>query len=637
MNRPVRYLRWDGTQDPFGGDLPATEIIDEIAEDVLEGWPLDLAMRRMLERGIRGRGLRDMRQRLQRLRERQRASDPLARYRERLQEILETEKGALAASTDESARFREFELEDLPPDLPHRLAALANYEWESPTAQADFEKLVAELSAEILDSSFRQLSQSMQLLTAEDLAAIKDMLADLNRLMEQRATSDGPSQQEFDEFMRKHGDFFPENPATFDELLEALARRAAAGSRFLAGLSESQRSELMRLADDLLADMDLAFLMDQFGRNLRMLASDLPWDQPLQPTGEFDGLSGAMEASERAWRLEELERALGQDYAGANLDDVDLDVLRESLGPEAVADFERLRKIERLLEEAGMASSAGGRMELTPRGVRKLGERALARVFEKLSQDEVGSHDVYEAGGVDEPTGTSRPWRFGDSFRLDLRRTIENAVLRSGPGPVHLQPEDLEIAESENRSAVATVLLLDMSRSMPLRGYWLPAKRMALALHTLISTMYPEDRLSIVGFSDYAREMSPADLAQVDWEPVYGTNMEHAFDLAGRLLARQGGVARQVLLVTDGEPTAHLEGSEVYFQWPPARRTLDKTYKAAMRLARGGATLNVFMLEESPGLTAFVDRLARIVKGRVFAVAEGDVGAVVLADYVRSR
>jgi uncharacterized protein with von Willebrand factor type A (vWA) domain len=257
-------------------------------------------------------------------------------------------------------------------------------------------------------------------------------------------------------------------------------------------------------------------------------------------------------------------------------------------------------------------------------------------VFERLSVARAGSHEVAAAGGADEPTGSSRPWQFGDAFRLDLRRTLHNAVVRSGPGKdISLHPDDFEIEEAERRTSVATVLLLDMSRSMPLRGHWIPAKRMALALHTLISTTYPEDHLSIIGFSDYARTMTPADLAEVDWEPVYGTNMEHAFSMANRILSKHRDATKQVLLVTDGEPTAHLEGEHVFFHWPPVRETLEKTYKEAMRLAKSGVTMNIFMLEESPGLAHFIDRLAKIVNGRVFSGTGEQVGDLIVADYVR--
>ncbi|MGH8874889.1 MAG: vWA domain-containing protein, partial [Acidimicrobiia bacterium] len=522
-----------------------------------------------------------------------------------------------------------------------------------PEAREAFELLLDEIRRQMLEAPFGRVSGAMRSPSPEDLARPKDMLADLNRLLDQRIQGTGPSQERFDEFMAHHGDFFPENPQTFDELLEALARRAAAFSRFMASLSPEQRAELQALADEMLEDVDLAFQMDQLGRNLRAAAGSLPWDRPIDLGGEPMGLAEGLLAIERASRLEELERTLGQDYPGASLEDIDLERVREVLGEQAGRDLEQLRQIERVLEEAGVVARSGGRLELSPRGVRKLGERALARVFERLSLDQLGAHEVEAVGGGGEPTGTSRPWRFGDPFRLDIRRTVHNAVLReastrspprsrAGADPAHtgrlrLHPDDFEIEEAEQRTAVATVLLLDMSRSMPLRGHWVPAKRMALALHTLISTTYPEDHLSIVGFSDYARVMQPADLAQLDWEPVYGTNMEHAFNLAGRLLAKHRDATKQVLLVTDGEPTAHLEGEYVFFQWPPVRATFEKTYREAIRLARAGVTMNIFMLEQSPALAGFIDRLARIVHGRVFAPSGEELGDLVVRDYVTRR
>lgn len=350
------------------------------------------------------------------------------------------------------------------------------------------------------------------------------------------------------------------------------------------------------------------------------------------------GLSEGLDAIEQASRLEQLSDSLSQDYAGAALEDIDEEALRDALGNDAVRDLSRLRAIEKMLTDAGVISRSEGRLELTPRGVRKLGERALTRVFDRLSVDRPGSHETTYAGGADELTGTSRPWRFGDPFRLDLGRTVHNAVVRTGPGrDIRLHPDDFEVAEAERRTSTATVLLLDMSRSMPLRGHWEHAKRMALALHTLISTTYPEDHLEIIGFSDYARPMTPADLAEVDWEPVYGTNMEHAFNLAGRALSKHPDAARQVLLVTDGEPTAHLEGEYVFFNWPPVRETLEKTYREAMRLSRSGVTMNIFMLEQSPGLASFIERLARIVGGRVFTASGEEIGDLIVSDYVRSR
>ncbi len=640
-----RYERWDGTQDPLGADLPVDELVERLSEDLLDGRGIDESVRRMLREGMAGRfdGLDRLAERIRRLREAQARQagrpDPLGDLRRRLDEILDLERDALAEDPSEEARFAEVTLDALPDNAAERIRELREYSWRSPEARKAFDGLLDDMRRRLLDATFRRLSEGLQTTTPEEMAALKDMLADLNSMLEQHAAGTGPSPEQFDEFMERHGRFFPEGPATFEELLDALARRAAAFSRLMASLTPEQRAELQALAEDLLGDVDLAFEVDRLGANLRAVAGSLPWDQPAAMGGEPLGLAESLDALEAASRLEELERTLGQDYPGASLADVDDEALRSALGDEAVRDLARLRRIERMLEEAGVVARSGGRLRLTPRGVRKLGERALSRVFDRLTSERPGAHDVASGGGSEEPTGASRPWRFGDPFRLDLRRTLHNAVVRTGPvaGPLRLVPDDFEVAEAERRTTVSTVLLLDMSRSMPLRGHWLPAKRMALALHTLITTAYPEDRLSIVGFSDYAREMSTADLAEVDWEPVYGTNMEHAFNLAGRLLAKSPDSDKQVLLVTDGEPTAHLEGEYVFFNWPPVRETIEKTFREALRLARSGVTMNIFMLEQSPGLSAFVDRLARLVGGRVFSVPDAELGATIVGDYVRRR
>ena len=642
----VRYSGWDGSQDPWAG-LSADDLAQGLAEDVLDGWSVDDALRRLLDNGVPDRvvGLRSLRERIAQMRrahtERYGRPDPLGELRRRLEEIKDAERSALATDSGEDARFKELALEALPPNLAAQLDELRDYQWASAEARAEFEELMEELARQMLDATFSDISSAMAGMSDEARGQITDMLADLNELLEQRQLGLGPTQEQFEAFMAKHGQFFPEDPATFDDLLESLARRSMAFSRFMASLSERQRNELMDLAAGLLNDLDLAFQMDRLGGLLRSLAGSLPWDAPMELGDEPVGLGEGLEAIEAASRLEELERTLAQNYVGANLDDVDVDELRRTLGEEAGADLEALRRIERTLQEAGLISRSGGRVEMTPRGVRKLGERALTKVFERLTSGRHGGHEVAEQGGFDEPTGTSRQWRFGDPLRLDLRRTLHNAVVRGGVEQggsrpkVRLSPDDFEVEEAERRTSVATVLLLDMSRSMPLRGHWLPAKRMALALHTLVSTMYPEDKIHIVGFSDWARVMQPNDLAQVDWEPVYGTNMEHAFLLAGRLLAKHWDGSKQVLLVTDGEPTAHLEGDDVYFQWPPVRETLERTYRQAMRLASQGVTMNVFMLEQSPGLTGFVDKLARIVKGRVFTVTGDDLGDMVVRDYLK--
>jgi uncharacterized protein with von Willebrand factor type A (vWA) domain len=413
----------------------------------------------------------------------------------------------------------------------------------------------------------------------------------------------------------------------------------AALSRLLASLSDEQRAELEALARSVLDDLDLAFEVDRLAGALSEMFPELPWDDPALAGGEEAApMQATVDALERISDYEQLDRSMRADYAGASLEDVDEDKLRRTLGEDAVRDLRRLKEVERALEEAGLITRAGGRLQVTPRGARKLGERVLVRVFERLHRDREGTHLARNPGGLSEPTGATRPWTFGESGQIAVQRTVFNAVVREGPSSrPRIRPDDFELVEAETRTEAATALLLDLSFSMPLRGHWVPAKKMALALHALIEGRYPRDSLYMIGFSDYARRMDPEDLTSAGWERVYGTNMQHAFNLAGRLLAQHPRATKQVIMVTDGEPTAHLEGDEVFFSWPPVPETIRLTLSEAMRLAKAGVTLNVFMLEESPGLARFMERLARLTSGRVFQTAGEGLGEFVIRDYVARR
>jgi uncharacterized protein with von Willebrand factor type A (vWA) domain len=462
------------------------------------------------------------------------------------------------------------------------------------------------------------------------------MLAELNAMIEARDRGEG---FDFEGFMERYGDFFPDNPRSLDELLEQMARRMAALSRLFASLSPEQQAELRRLAEQVMSDLDLAFQADRLASNLSRLFPEMPWDEPALAGGEEAmPMAATVEALERLHDYEDLERSMRGDYAGAALEDVDEEALRRTLGEDAVRDLRRLKEVERALERAGLVTRKDGRLEVTPRGARRLGERALVKVFERLRRDREGVHEARASGGTAEPTGATRPWRFGDSGQVAVQRTVFNAVLREGPGRgVRVVPEDFELVEAETRTEAATALLLDLSFSMPLRGHFVHAKRMALALHALIEGRYPHDTLYLVGFSDYARRMEPEDLTAMGWERVYGTNMHHAFNLAGRLLSQHPRATKQVIMVTDGEPTAHLEGDEVFFSWPPIPETIRLTLSEAMRLAKSGVTLNVFMLEDEPGLTRFMERLGRLTAGRVFLMKSADLGEFIVRDYVRRR
>jgi uncharacterized protein with von Willebrand factor type A (vWA) domain len=638
----ARYSRWDDTQDPFGPELSAGELLEELSDDALSGLGIEGALSRLLRRGMRGSfdGLNALRDRLRERRAREQANldlaGPLEELRDRLDDIVDRERSTLSFRAEDDARLREGFLDALPPDVPGQIQELSDYRFVDPEAQEAFDELLEHIREQVMGAYFRSMAEGMRSMSPEDLARFRDMLAELNRMIEQRERGEP---YDFDGFMQRHGDLFPGNPKTLDELLEQMAARMAAMSRLLASLSPEERAELRALAEQVLQDMDLAFEVDRLGSNLASAFPDLGWGEPSLAGGDEPlPLSATIDAMERLHDLEELDRSLQGDYPGASIDDVDEETLRQALGEDAVHDLRRLKEIERALERAGLVTRERGRLEVTPKGARSLGERALVRVFEELRRDREGVHEAREAGGLAEPTGATRPWRFGDAGQIAVQRSVFNAVVRGGPGArVRLEPDDLELLEAEQRTEAATALLLDLSFSMPLRGHDVHAKRMALALHALIEGRYPHDTLYLIGFSDYARQIQPKELAAAGWERVYGTNMHHAFHLAGRLLARHPRATRQVIMVTDGEPTAHLEGERARFAWPPIPKTIRLTLAEATRLSRSGVTLNVFMLEDSPGLIGFMERLAELTAGRVFLMDDRELGSFVLRDFVRRR
>lgn len=649
----IRYGRWTGSQDPWGGDLSADEVLAELSDDLLGGADPGDAVAKLQRRGMRGRaaGLDQLRRRVAEARrreaERMGLEAPLREVADRLDEIVELERTAIdMAGDDAAAAERAAHLDGLPDDPAGRIAHLERHDWQDAGAEADFRDLVERLRADVAEATFGRLAGALGSLRPEDLARTREMLTELNELVAKRDRGEDVA-DDFEAFKERYGDVLPDAD-TLDELVEELARRMAAMSALMSGLDPDQRAQLAALADQVLGDdAQLAFQASELERALRRAHPEMGWDQGppgAEPTGQEAGsFADTVDWVERLQEMGDLEEALGQRYPGARLEDVDVEALRRYAGEETATDLARLREIERILEEAGAARRRHGNLELTPRGIRLLGERTLARIFGQAMGAGLGGHRTTVHGGDGEPTGTTRPLELGDDFRVDVTRSIGNAVLRqAGEGPregrgVQLEAEDFALVEAERRVRAVTVLLLDMSFSMPLRGNWGPAKRVALALEALVASQFPEDRLYIVGFSDYARRLQPKDLLVSGWERVYGTNMQHAFQLTRRLLTGHPGAERQVVMITDGEPTAHLEGGEAFFSWPPERRTLELTLAEARRLARTGATLNVFLLDHDPGAAAFTERMVRVVGGRILYPDLADLGRLVVRDFLRRR
>jgi uncharacterized protein with von Willebrand factor type A (vWA) domain len=641
-----RYGAWHGGPDPLEPPFDVRRALDEIGDDVLAGASPSEALRRLLQQGTGDpaglRGLdelrRKVRQRARQARRRGRLDGTLEQVRELLDRALAAERRELFPDPDDSARFAEAQLDALPNDPARAVRELSEYQWRSDEARQAYEEIKDLLRREVLDSQFRGMRDALRGATAEDMARIREMISALNDMLEADARGEH-TQEQFDRFMEQYGEFFPENPANLAELVDTLARRAAAQQRLLDSLSDEQRQELADLMAGAMGDAGLATELERLQQGLRAARPDLRWGGRERMDGDRPlGLGDATGALQEIADLEELDAMLDQDYPGASLDDIDPELVERALGRQAVDDVEALRRIERELQRQGYLNRSGGQLELTARAVRRLGTTALRRVFSELDAGGRGTHDVRDAGAAGEPTGSSRGWEYGDEQPLEVVRTVRNAVLRAGPGPVKLAVEDFEVIETERRTSATVALLVDLSYSMALRGTWGAAKSTALALHSLVTTTYPQDKIEIIGFSNYARVISPTELAGLSWDMVQGTNLQHALMLARRHLDRYRDGEPVIMVVTDGEPTAHLSrDGHPEFAWPPLPETLAVTLAEVERCTRRGATINVFMLDEEPALVRFVEELARRNGGRVFSPRPERLGEYVVSDYLRAR
>jgi uncharacterized protein with von Willebrand factor type A (vWA) domain len=647
MSTAYRYGPYDDGPDPLAAPYDVAEALDELGDDVLDGATPGQALRDLVRRGTGGlRGLdelrREARRRARELRERGRLDGTLEEVRALLDKAVGEERAALFPDPDDEARLREARLDALPPDTARAVRELAEYDWRSPQARQTFQQLQDLLRREVLDRQFRGMKEALANPDPAAVQRLKDMLADLNAMLDADARGEH-TQEDFERFMATYGDLFPDDPANLEELVDSLARRAAAAERLMNSLTSAQRAELAELMDQALADLDLAAEMGRLTDQLRSRRPDLDWTGPRRMDGDEGlGVGEATTALEELADLEELDQTLGQSYPGASLADVDEEAVRRALGRQAVDDVERLRRIERELEQQGYLRREHGQLELTPKAVRRLGRTALRRVFSALEEARQGDHDIHDAGAAGELTGSSRAWQFGDEQPLDVVRTVGNAVLRGGrPGPgrrLRLTVDDFEVRETERRSSAAVCLLVDLSYSMVLNGTWRPAKQTALALETLIATQFPQDALQVVGFSNYARELKPHEIATLESDMVQGTNLQHALIMAGRFLDRHAESDPVVLVVTDGEPTAHLlRDGAAAFDWPPSPETLELTLAEVDRMTRRRATLNVFMLGEEPRLREFVEDVARRNGGRVFTPDADRLGEYVVDDFLRLR
>src|SRR5438874_4730390 len=644
-----RYSRWDGTQRL--DDLDADQVLDALSDDLMSYGDLSAALQRLYRWGAPNMpGLEQLLKDLREMRERE-----LSRYnldstveelREQVQDVIDTERSGidrrLQQQPDESARKlmeriarqRKDQLDRMPDDLGGRVKSLRNYEFVDDEARQKFEELMQKLQQQVLDQMFQGMKQGIQSMTGQDLSRVREMVRDLNKMLEDRMEGRQP---DFKGFMQKYGDMFPPGIESLDQLLEHLQRQMAQMQSLLQSLSPEARDELRRLMDELLQD-------DALRLELARLAGNM---QSLMPPGELTerypffgddplSLQQAMGLMERLQQMDRLESQL--ERGSFRLDDVDRSLAEQVLGPEARQSLDQLRQMTEVLEKAGYVERRDRRLELTPRGLRRIGQSALRDIFEQLKKSRIGQHRMTGAGLGTESAEELKDYEFGDPFLIDMRETLFNSLQREGRGvPVSIAPQDFVVHRTEHSTQASTVLMIDMSRSMFLRGCFLAAKKVAIALDALIRSQFPRDSLYVVGFSNHAVELKPQSLPQIALNDyVYGTNMQHGFQLARSLLAKHRG-NRQIIMVTDGEPTAHLDNGRVYFAYPPTYRTIQETLKEVRRCTRDRITINTFMLERGPYLTEFINQVTKINTGRAFFVAPERLGEYILVDYVTGK
>src|SRR6266700_2764563 len=664
------YSRWDGTQRIEGFD--ADDILDALSDDYLEDGNLQQALRRLMQEGVRGQdgrrtmGLREMMQRMRNMRQEQlnrynMASGVMEDLREKLEEMKQLERQPASGSSGDQqgqsgqsqdgddltpeqkrkmlemiAKRKQEYLDKLPQDVPGQIKGLSEYDFMDDQAREKFQELLQSLQQQMMQQFFQGMQQSLQNMTPEDIAKLREMIRDLNKMLRDRQEGKEP---DFDSFMQKHGEYFP-GVNSLDDLIEQMQQQMAAMQGIMDNLSPEQRQELQDLMEQLMGDDRIRVDLMELAGNLEAMApmeqmrtrfpfrgdESLPLNEAMRMMGRLQQMEGLQDQFQEARRLDDLEA-------------IDSDKVKSLLGDEEYQSIEQLKELMKTLEEAGYIQKKGNRWELTARGMRKIGQKALQDIFNKLKRDGFGRHISPFRGVGGERTDESKAYQFGDPFLLDLEKTLMNALHRRGTGtPVGLEKEDFEVYRTEFTTQSSTVLMIDMSMSMIYNGCQPAAKKVAVALESLIRSQFPRDNLYIVGFSFVAREYKPDELVEMGrYDHSTGTNMAHGLMLARQLLARHHGVNKQIIMITDGGPTVWYEDDQWQFAYPPNPWAEQQALLEVQRCTRERITINTFMLEDDRWMVAFVNQMAQVNHGRTFYADKNNLGEYLLVDYLNSK
>jgi len=665
-----RYSEWDGSQNIFEPDADA--LMDELQKNLMRDGDLSSALHMMQRRGMtdpEGRRLPSLQEFIQRLQ--QRRKEQLQKYkldsmmediRKRLNDIIDMERRGIQQRLDEAGKKAEEggkdldpevrdrllknlqdrasqnleKLEALPEDVGGRIKDLSKYDFLDGEAGRQFQELMDMLKRSTMSSYAKEMTSRLKNMNADSLAAMRHFMEAINQMLEARRRGEEP---DFDGFMKEFGEFFGDNPPKdLDELLERLQQQMAQAQALMDSLSPADRQELQDLIDSML-DESTKYEMAKMAANMEALFPG--WMDALGYSFSGDesiSYAEAMKLMEQLQKMDRLEEQFQDSRYMDSMDDIDDALVKELQGDTAASELDRMREITKMLEDAGYIRKDRGRYELTPRGMKKIGEKALNTVFSSLKKDRTGSHIVRERGAGGERADDTKQYEFGDDFELHLQKTLTNAMLRDPQVPIKIDVKDFEVFRHEQAVRSATVIMLDMSLSMRMGGNFESAKMVSIALNSLITSKFPKDRLHILGFSAVARRMTPEELTYITWDDFTPyTNMHLAFTMARKILEKERAANKQIIMISDGQPTSYVEHGQIVFHLPPTRRCVEVTLHEVQNCTRAGIVINTFMLPSYDDFTFFVDRMARVNKGRVFVTEPGNLGEYIIIDYINNK
>jgi uncharacterized protein with von Willebrand factor type A (vWA) domain len=664
------YSEWDGSQNIFEPDADA--MMKELQRNLMRDGDLMEALRSLQRDGMTdrmGRRLPSMQELIKRLR--QQRQDHLGKYklgsmmediRKRLDEIIQSEQKGIEHQLDEArkkagegrqdidpqmmerllknledrAGKNKEQLETLPKDVGGRIKDLNKYDFMDGEARRQFQELMEMLKRNAMSSFAKDMTQRLKSMDPKAMAAMRHFMEAINQMLEARKRGEEP---DFNAFMKEFGQFFGDNPPKdLDELLERLMQQMAQAQALMESLSPADRQELQNLIDSMM-DETTKYEAAKMMANMEALFPGFMDAEGYDFTGkESISYSEALKLMEHLQKMDNLEDQFQMSRFDETLDEIDEDLVKEILGDDASEELKRMRELTKMLEDEGYIRKNKGRYELTPRGMRKIGEKALNTVFASLKKDRSGSHFIKQRGQGGERIDETKLYEFGDDFDLHLQKTLTNAILREPKVPVKLEVGDFEVFQQEQATRSATVMMLDMSMSMRMGGNFEACKIVSIALNSLITGKFPKDSLHILGFSAVARRLTTEELTLISWDDFQPyTNMQHGFITARKILAKERAANKQIIMISDGMPTAHIENGQIVFNLPTTQRCIDVTLREVQNCTRAGIIINTFMLPSHEIFNMFVDKMARLNHGRVFFTEPGDLGKYIIVDYINNK